>query len=159
MIGLSIRGCNTAVNHGWAPKLLPLLCRILLWACGNHTEWRNTLKVSPIHVKSFRRIWHPCDVVRNLMFNLDVNRSIWKGPHVSLICSNTLKFRDHSVSFTVSNEGPPMSMSSISSAVFPSTDGDFLVLHRYAYFRLSTMVFWPLILVQSYFGKHQKNIR
>lgn len=80
-------------------------------------------------------------MVRNLMFNLDVNRSIWKGLHVSLISSNTLKFRDHSVSFTVSNEGPPISMSSISSAIFPSTDGDFLVLNRYAYFRLSTMMF------------------
>ena len=94
----------------------------LLWACGNHTEWRNIVKVSQIHVKSFRRIWLPYDVVRNLMFNLDVNRSIWKGPHVSLISSNTLKLRDHSVSFTVSNEGPPISMSSISSAVFPSTE-------------------------------------
>ena len=74
------------------------------------------------------------------MFNLDENRSIWKGPHVVLISSNTLKFRDHSVSFTVSNEGPPISMWSISSAVFPSTDGDFLVLDRYAYFTLSTLV-------------------
>ena len=75
------------------------------------------------------------------MFNLDVNRSIWKGPHVSQISSNTLKFRGHSVSFTVWNEGSPISMSSISSAVFPSTDGDFLILDRYAYFTLSTMVF------------------
>ena len=59
---------------------------------------------------------------------------------MSLISSNTLKLRHHSVSFTVSNEGPPISMSSISSAIFPPTDEDFLVLDRYTYFRLTTGV-------------------
>ena len=59
------------------------------------------MKVSPIHVKSFHklccRIWLPLDMVRNLMFNLDVKRSIWKEPHVSLVSSKTFKSRDHSV--------------------------------------------------------------